>query len=379
MPDTPSQSKKIALVLQGGGARGAYQVGALKAIAELSAQQRSPFQIICGASAGAINAASIAAASNSFQNGVQHTEKLWRSLRCNSIFDTRALPLLLTSLHWAGTLLFGHLGLRATGGFLDYSALRALLEREFNHRHLQRAIRSGALHAFCITASSYSEGKAVTFFDGHKDIAGWTRARRRGERTKIGPDHLLASSALPFAFAPVRIGGGFLGDGSLRLTSPLSPAIHTGASRIVVIATRDQGTAGMRSRPEQDSPSIGEIAGHALDILFNDNLESDYERLSRVNHTLSLLSPEARQQTPLRIIEALLLSPSRDLRETAVAHASEMPQAVRLLIRSMGGRHGDGRLESYLLFEPGYIGALIQLGYADTMDRAGEVLAFLRN
>lgn len=371
--------KRTALVLQGGGARGAYHVGVLRAIAEITGAQQSPFQIVCGASVGAINAASVAAAAPEFQAGVRQLEALWRGLRSNGIYDTRAITLFLTSARWAATLVFGHLGMRATGGLLDYSPLAAMLQREFSRKQLRFAIRSGALHALCITASSYGEGKAITFFEGNAAIEDWSRARRRGQRVAITAEHLLASAALPFAFAPVRIGESYFGDGALRSTSPLSPAIRSGATRILVIATRDA----VPDQPPKESPargpSIGAVAGHALDILFNDNLEADHERMTRINQTISLLSAEARQQTPLRRIETLLLSPSADMRRLARAHRAEVPPAVRLLMRSIGAWGGDGRMISYLLFEPGYVGAQIELGYADTMARSAEVAAFLKD
>lgn len=376
MPHSNPPARKSALVLQGGGARGAYQIGALKAIAEITGSRRSPFPIICGASVGAINAASIAAAAQDFQAGARHVEKLWRSLRCNSIYDTRGLPLLATSLRWAMSPVLRYLGLPATGGLLDYTPLRRLLREEFRKPHLRHAIRTGALHAFCITASSYSEGTSVTYFEGSQEIGNWSRARRRGERASIGPEHILASAALPFAFAPVQLHNGYFGDGSLRLNSPLSPAIHAGAGRILVITTRDNTPDPPQAGPQPKTPSIGEIAGHALDILFNDNLEADYERLNRINHTVSLLSPEARKKTPLREIDTVLLRPSVDIRAIARQHAGDLPRAIRLLIRGFGALDGDGRIESYLMFEPAYINALISTGYADTMARAGEIEAF---
>ncbi|MFD2739672.1 patatin-like phospholipase family protein [Sulfitobacter aestuarii] len=377
MSTAPNLSPCIALVLQGGGARGAYHVGAIRAIAEITGRRRSPFQIICGASVGAINAASIAAASQDFQHGALHLESLWRGLHCGSIYDVRSWPLLLTGLRLAGTLVLGHFGLRSSGGLLDNAPLRQLLQSELKPRLIKRALNAGALHAFCITASSYDEGKAVTFFQGRPEIREWTRARRQGLRSVIEVDHLLASAALPFAFAPVHLGSAYYGDGALRLTSPLSPAIHTGADRILVIATRDNIPGRARGARPEESPTIGDMAGHALDILFNDNLESDHERLTRINRTLSLLSPEALEKTPLRKIETILLSPSRDLREIASENAAELPLPLRMMMRSIGSWGHDSRLVSYLLFETGYTGALIDLGYQDTMRRADEIRAFM--
>jgi len=273
--------------------------------------------------------------------------------------------------------MFGFAGLRATGGLLDYAPLHRLLENEFNRSRLEKAISSGALHALCITASSYSQGVAVTFFEGAEDIAEWKRARRQGQRTPVGPIHLLASSALSFAFAPVEIDGEYFGDGSLRSTSPLSPAIRTGADRVLVIGTRDPLRETLLQVPPTEPPTFGDVAGHALDILFNDNLEADYERMLRINETLTLVPEQARIKSKLRPISSLLLAPSKDLREIARAHANDLPRTIRVLMKSVGAWHHDGRLESYLMFEPAYVGDLIELGYKDTVGRADEVLTFL--
>lgn len=379
MPNLSEPVKKTALVLQGGGARGAYHVGAIKAIAEITNRHRSPFKIVCGASVGAINAASIAVASNDFQAGARHLEDLWRSLDSSSIFNTRALPLLITALRWAMTPISTRLGFPTRGGLLDCEPLKLLLQREFNRTHLRRAIRTGSLHALCITASSYKRGEAVAFFEGAKEIKEWSRSRRRGTRSKISADHVLASAALPFAFAPVQLEGGYYGDGSLRLTSPLSPAIHLGADHILVITTRDGNTVPPTNGAAEESPSVGEMAGHALDILFNDSLEADHERMTRINQTISLVSPEDRHKSPLRAIETVLLRPSLDLRDVAKAHAKQVPWSIKFLLNSLGPRDGDGRIESYLMFEPGYVGALIDMGYADTMDRADAIVDLLRD
>lgn len=377
MKDHAENPERIALVLQGGGARGAYHVGVIKAIAEITGARRSPFHIVCGSSVGAINAASVAMAAIDFQRGSARLEDLWRSLHCNSIYDTRPGPLLMRSSRWAMTLVLGHLGANMTGGLLDYRPLQALLQREFSQKHLNRAIEGRDLHALCITTSSYGAGTSVTFFQGDRSIKPWARARRCGEAVLIEPDHILASAALPLAFAPVRLNGDFYGDGALRSTSPLSPAIHTGADKVLVIATRDGFLEPRKDRRPAKSPSIGEILGHALDIVFNDNLEADVERTERINHTISLLTAEARQQTPLRVIKATTVSPSKDLREIAKQHAHELPRSIRLLMRSIGYSGSDGRIESYLMFEPGYVSALIDLGYGDTMADANAIRELL--
>ncbi|WP_333684937.1 patatin-like phospholipase family protein [Pontibaca methylaminivorans] len=372
--DLPPRS---ALVLQGGGARGAYQVGALLAIAELAPRRRSPFSIICGSSVGAINAAPLAAGATHFPRSVQRLETLWRGLHSTSVYETHTLSLAFAGLRWLGSFLIGGVrdGPRPVS-LLDNSPLARLLEGEVHPDHISRAIACGALDALCITASSYEESSAVTFFQAHPDLEPWRRARRRGERTRITARHLLASSALPFVFAPVKIGTSHYGDGSLRLTSPLSPAIHAGADRILVVASRDREPDEKPARSHA-SPSLGETVGHALDILFNDNLDADHERLTRVNQTVALLDERARRRSPLRRIESLMLLPSTDLRGIATRHAGELPLSMRFLMRSIGSWGSDGRLLSYLLFEPSYIGALIDLGYSDTMARGEEIRTFL--
>lgn len=379
MADTEQKAAKTALVLQGGGARGAYHVGVLRALGEILKTRRSPFQIVCGSSVGAINAASVAMGSLDFPRSIARLEALWRSLHCGSIYDTRSLPLLLNTSRWAMTLFLGHLGLRLSGGFLDYRPLQAMLQKEFTPKHLQAAIRSKALHALCITASSYTEGTSNTFFQGDAAIEDWSRARRRGERTDITADHILASAALPLAFAPVRLEQGYFGDGALRSTSPLSPAIHTGADRILVIATRDGHLDPRKAGGMLKSPSVGDITGHALDILFNDNLDADIERMERVNHTVSLLDKAALGKSNLRRISTLSIAPSQDLRTIAKQHAAELPRGMRLLMRSLGYSGGDGRIESYLMFEPGMVGALIDLGYADTIAQQDAIRSFMQD
>jgi len=377
MPDRVRQIRaRTGLVLQGGGARGAYQIGALKAIAELTAPERAPFPIICGTSVGAINAAPLAASAQNVRRGVARLETVWRGLHCSSIYDTRMRAIMATSAHWLFTLALGGLGVGNPCALLDNAPLGHLLNREYGRDGLRRAIDSGALRALCITASSYGGGQAISFFEGAPDIEEWDRARRHGRRTEIGVPHLMASSALPFMFPAVRIDDEYYGDGALRLTAPFSTAIRVGADRLLVIGARDSldPVEGPGGAPEY--PSIGEMAGHALDILFNDNLDADLERLNRVNRTLALLPEDARQETDLRVIDTLMLEPSRDLRDIAAEHMQEMPTTIRLLLRSLGSWGSNGRLISYLLFEPGYIGALIDLAYEDTMRRADEVRAF---
>lgn len=370
-------NNSIGLVLQGGGARGAYQAGALKAIAEIDESERNPFPIIAGASVGAINAAALAANCTDFPDATARLEGLWRSLRSDSVYDTRPTAIAGTSARWLWTIVAGGFGIADPCALLDNAPLRKLLGERFRREGIALAIRDGALDAVCVTAASYDRGRSVSFFEAREGIAEWQRARRDGVWSRITTDHLMASSALPFVFKPVRMKDGFYGDGALRLTSPLSPAIRLGAQKLMVIGVRDNTPDPEGGGTDATFPSIGEMSGHALDILFNDNLDADVERLSRINRTLTLFPPEARGRTGLRIIDVLTLNPSIDLRDLAQEHAHEMPRTIRLLMRSLGAWGRDSRLVSYLLFEPGFISALIDLGYQDTMARADEVRGFL--
>ena len=370
-------STKTGLVLQGGGARGAYQVGVLKAITEIVGSQKSPFPIVSGASVGAINAAPLAAASSDFCRGVAKLERLWRGLHCHNVYETRPTAIAVTTARWLWSIAAGGLGLGDPSSLLDNRPLDKLLRQNFKRERIPKAIRSGALSALCITASSYERGEAITFIEACDGIEGWERVRRKGIHAEIGVDHLMASSALPFVFPAKDIDGSYLGDGALRLTAPLSPAIRCGAEKLLIIGVRDNKPGRDKGKSTAAYPSFGDMAGHALDIMFNDDLDADCERLQRINKTVALIPDKKREKSGLRHIDFMTLQPSRDLRDVAADHADEMPRTIQLLLKSLGAWGDDARLVSYLLFEPGYIGALIDLGHDDTMARLEELQDFL--
>ncbi len=370
-----------ALVLTGGGARAAYQVGVLSAVAKLAGRRRrhNPFPIICGTSAGAINAVGLACQAEHFGRATSMLTRFWRDLRAADIYRSDALGVGAAGARWLGALSFGWLLGRAPRSLLDNAPLATLLRRSMDFTGIERAIAGGALRAVSISASGYESGENINFFQAHPDAAPWHRFQRIGVRTQLGVEHLLASSAIPFIFPATRINREYFGDGSMRQLAPLSPAIHLGAERLLVVgATR--GNEKRERRQVDDYPSLAQIAGHALSSIFVDGLAVDIERIQRINRTVSAIPEAQRAQAgiALRPIETLIISPSESLDRIAAEHAGALPWPIRLLLGGIGAMNRQGgALTSYLLFEKPYTRKLIELGHADTLARADEVGRFL--
>jgi NTE family protein len=373
---TISANGTCALVLPGGGARAAYQVGVLKAIAECVSQEHSPFPIICGTSAGAINAAVLASHAHEFDIGTSRLEQFWANMYCARIYRTDNWSVLKSGLHWLASMMSGGLLKLQPRSLLDNQPLREFLEATLHLEGIQTAIDRQALRGLAITVSAYSRASAVSFYQGAADIEAWQRARRFGERTEIGVSHLLASAALPLMFPAEQINNEYFGDGGMRMVAPLSPAIHLGADRILVIGTRDE-----KPDPEPQSPvdypSVGEIGGYLLDTIFMDTLNSDIARMNRINRTLDLIPEDKKSSATLKNIKSLVIRPSRDLRHVTMEHVDDIPRSVRLLLRTLGGWGRDWRMASYLLFEASYCQQLIALGYDDGIREKEKILEFI--
>lgn len=374
--------QKVGLILTGGGARAAYQVGVLKAIAEfLSYRARTPFEVICGTSAGALNAVTLAVNARHYRKGVRYLLNIWNNARPSDIYRTDVLGVLGNSSRWIAGLILSVFGSKRLNrvSLLDNSPLRIFLERTLPCELIQRQIDDGLVHAVSVTASGYGSGHSVTFYQGAPDIQPWKRARRVGIPTQLGIQHLLASSAIPFLFPAVHVNREYFGDGSMRQIAPISSALHLGAERVLVIGVGHNPAQDDAKRAKiDDYPSLAEIAGHALDSIFIDGLEVDLERLARINQTLSRIPPEARPGVGLQHIEALVIRPSQPLEKVAERHAAHLPWTIRLLLRLVGVMRGSGStLVSYLLFDKHYCRALIDLGYQDALSRRDEILAFL--
>jgi NTE family protein len=363
--------------LPGGGARGAYQVGVLKAISELIEGKANPFPVICGTSAGAINAAVLASHAHEFPTGVHRLEQFWRNMYCARVYRTDAWTVFKSGMRFALTLLSGGLIRTNPRAFLDNTPLRQFLQSTLLFEGIQTALEMGALRAVAVTVSGYTSASATSYFQAREGVEEWQRTRRRGEATKLNVQHLLASSALPILFPAERIGNEYFGDGGMRMVAPLSPAIHLGARRILVIGTRDE-KPDLPSESPADYPSAGEIGGYLMDTIFMDRLNADLARMKRINQTLKLVSEEKRQQTGLTNINSLVIKPSKDLRHVTQAHVGEIPRSVQILLRTLGGWGRDWRMASYLLFESAYCSELIDLGYADGMNAKQEIVHFLK-
>lgn len=372
---------KLGLVLPGGGARAAYQVGVLRALARLTPKNSpSPFPIISGTSAGSINAVALAIHAHHFRQGVLRISHVWENFHVDKIFRADSLGLLRNGGHWMMALLLGGLGRYYPSALLDRAPLRPLLNKYMPCEKIQQAIDTGNLYALGITASNYDSGQSVTFFQGDAGIETWHRQRRFGVREDITIDHLMASSAIPFIFEAVRLGHEYYGDGSMRQVAPLSPAVHMGADRLLVVGIRKPPTDEALDRSAHDYPTLAQVAGHALNSIFLDSLDMDLERLQRINKTIGLISGKKLEQggVTLRPVDVLSITPSQSIDEIAARHIHHLPRALRYLLRGIGASHGHGTsITSYLLFEKSFCRELIMLGYRDAMQRQEQIRQFL--
>lgn len=370
------------LVLTGGGARGSYQAGALLAVAELTRARELPFQVLSGSSAGSINVTYLASHAHDFARAARALLDLWAGIEPRQVFHTDVPTLAKTAAEWITDLGFGGMvGAGRGRALLETGPLAELLRRHFDRKGLERALERELVHGIGVTATSYESGLAVTFFEGAGTIAPWNRVTRLGVRARLGVEHIMASSAIPIFFPAVPIDGQWYADGSIRLATPLSPAVRMGAEKIMAIAVRPSREAAPPLSPAAlpTYPTAAEAAGVLLDAIFLDALESDVERASRINQTLRFLSADvvAKNVVPLRPTELLVLRPSRDPGTLVLRTLDRFPAPLRYMFRGLGASGDAGwELLSYLAFDGAYTSRLCELGYDDTMGRADEVRSF---
>lgn len=369
---------RAGLVLTGGGARAAYQVGVVKAVRDiLGGPVKNPFPILCGTSAGAVNAATLAVFADDFRGAVGNLLEVWEHMHCHHIYRTDAWSIVKSGARWLSALML--VSRRNPVSLLDNAPLAEMLSRTLDFRRIARNIESGALYAACVTASGYSSGQSVSFFQGMPGLQGWERNQRIGAAVDLKLEYLLASAALPFLFPAVKVHREYFGDGSMRQIAPVSPALHLGADRVLIVGTGRQ-SAGPKTDARTRStvyPSLAQIAGHALNSIFLDTLMVDIERLERINRTVRLIPRERVPDSSLRPIRVLFIAPSQPIERIAARFLHELPWTVRFILTPTGALNRSGsNLASYLLFEQSFCRALIDLGYQDTISRDAEVREF---
>lgn len=365
---------KRALVLSGGGARASYQVGVLRAIANLLPKDASnPFPIITGSSAGSLNAASMATHAQRMRTGVRALEYAWKNISSDQIYRIDSGALISNASQWVFSFL-AHRPRNTQTSLLNNEPLEALLSKIIKFERIETAVKAGYIESLAITTSGYSSGESVSFYQGSEIITNWERPHRRGIRTKLDLKHLLASTAIPTLFPAVKINREFFGDGAIRQLAPLSPAIHLGANRILSIGV--SGNKGLR--PEKGAttnhPSLAQILGHILNSAFVDTLESDLANLQRYNSMIPYL-PENKEGTDIpnmRHIDLLDISPSKNLNAIASEHFDDLPRALKRFVDDSG----SSSILSLLLFEKAYCQRLIELGYQDAMEKESQIMQF---
>ena len=371
----------IALVLSGGGARAAYQVGVLRAVTTiLGNPDRNPFPIICGTSAGAINATVLACESDRFAAGVALLEQTWRQLDSDDVHEI-GIGAVTSSLGRLARSMFndGYTGSHPWS-LLDNSPLRELMKRMIRFDRLEQRITQGDLRALSVTALGFTSGSSLSFFQGALELPQWKRHRRIGIAAKLDIDHLMASSAIPGIYPPVKIHREYFGDGAVRLTAPLSTALHLGASRLFVIGVSHNPNEVVLPREQTShAPSLAQMTSTFLNGTFIDALEDDIESLVRINEMLGYLTDEQKQAVALSHVDVLTITPSERFDDIAAAHMQVLPRSMQFLFRMLGAtRKGGGiSLASYLMFEKPFIEELIACGYNDAMARQEEIREFL--
>ncbi len=368
--DTSNIKPEIALVLSGGGARAAYQVGVLRGVSSVLPRDIcNPFQVISGTSAGAMNAVGLATHAHKMRTGVKMLEYVWRNISSEKIYRLDSTGLVSSASNWVFSFLANR-DARTPTSLLDNSPLDKLLQEILRLERIEENIKAGYLNSLVVTASGYTSGESVSFFQSNKPVENWQRSHRTGIRTELRHHHLLASSAIPTLFPAVKINREYFGDGAIRQLAPLSPAIHMGATKIMAIGVSGSRTRRLAKGDQVTQPSLSQIVGHVLNSAFVDTLESDMAVLRRYNALIPLCAGQ--QQLDVRQIELLEITPSLDLNRIAEDYYQTLPRSIRLFIRDTN----SSSIASLLMFEKEYCQALMDLGIADALAKREQIQEF---
>ena len=367
---------KTALILSGGGARAAYQVGVLRAVHEILTFKQQPFDIICGTSAGAINAAYMTAYAHRPRQGIVRLHHAWRRLSAQDVYNTS----------WWGV--FGSLAKIITcvisgtsyvtpAALLDNSPLRDLLTQWLDFDSVHVNLRNHRLHNLCITTMNYSTGESIAFYEGDP-VEPWHRLQRRGRPVELTMEHILASSAIPILFPPEPIDGDYYGDGALRQLNPLSPALHLGARRLFIVGVSSNRRGGVPGNHGKTAPSVAQMAGHLLNREFIDSLEADIEQAEVINGLLDDCALLRNGVSVPHKVDFLVITPSVSIDDIAARYIKRQPASMRLLFRILGAqdRGAGASFASYLLFDGGFCQELSDMGYRDAMENSEDIQRF---
>lgn len=368
-----------ALVLSGGGARGAFQAGAMKALVEIAAAAGNdqPFSIVSGVSAGGINAAYYAATCDDPLTGMMRLTEFWANLLSHQVYRTGFTTLGKTGIRWAFDLVFGGLlKISRIKSLLDTRPLQALLEEHLPLGGIEKNLAAGILEAIELTASNYGNSESTSFIQSTNLSHGWQRQKRRSLHTRLGIPHIMASAAIPLFFPPIKVGRDWFGDGCLRNPAPLSPAIRLGGRRLFIIGVRKQQSQ-TELATSHINPTIARVLSVVLNAILLDSTEIDLERLARMNGVLNLLPSEQHENLGLQIVEYVFIRPSEDIGNLANQFVGKLPKSLRYAIEGLGTSSEASELISYLLFDPEYNRYLVDLGYRDAMARKQEITALL--
>lgn len=373
-------AQKMATVLSGGGARGAYQAGVMRALFEVSkdADNMGLFRNLCGVSAGAINACSLASRADHLDEATSQLCQTWKNLNADQVFRTDYTSMTRNALkvmRSVGLSSIGPQNVSRSIGLLNTQPLKYLIENNIEFHQIQKQLDAGRMDSISCTATDYSTSLSVTFVQAADSYTDWASDNRISQASSLSPEHVMASSAIPIFFPPVEIRGRYFGDGSLRNSAPLSPAIHLGAEKILVVGVRNWGQVTLETA-EKLNPSLGRVISVLINAIFLDSVESDLEKLKLLNKHISEV-PDRKTTTDLKPLSTFYIHPTKDLASIAAKQRGELPRIIRYLFDGLGSPEESAELLSYFLFEPNYCSSLVELGYNDTLSQKNQLIEFL--